>query len=277
MKSSLLDRLYENAVQATGRLPSESLLIKGIWHTEYIVNLSASKNAAPLNLGYVIIQTDGQGCSYYDPTYELPGISEKYLNRNVLEVPFEHRCLRIASLDAVFANLVGKPSEVINIHGSNVEKSFSRANLIANEAWNQLSGRRPKNGDRFKIVNVGVVSDILRSLSSKEEVELSGSDFYSKIVGTKIFEAKIHHGSETNRLVAESDLAIVTGMTLATNTLSEILDVAEKSNTRIVVFAETGHNFASEYLLWGADAVVSEPFPFYLSCHGNTEIRIFRR
>jgi uncharacterized protein (DUF4213/DUF364 family) len=126
-------------------------------------------------------------------------------------------------------------------------------------------------------VNVGVVGDFLEELRRLKEARVTASDFYQGIVGHRPAGVFVEHGSRTLELVAEADVAVVTGMTLANGTLEDIIATARSSGTRIVVFAETGAHFGSEYCRMGIDVTISEPLPFYLSGPGRSTLKIFRR
>ncbi len=66
-------------------------------------------------------------------------------------------------------------------------------------------------------------------------------------------------------------------MTLTTHAAGDIVDVCREHDTKVVMFAETGANFGEEYCQTiGIDAVVSEPFPFYIF-QGMSRIEIYRR
>jgi hypothetical protein len=55
------------------------------------------------------------------------------------------------------------------------------------------------------------------------------------------------------------------------------VDEAQKAGTKLLLFAETGANFGEEYCRSiGVDAVVSEPFPFYIF-QGVSTIEVYRR
>jgi hypothetical protein len=121
------------------------------------------------------------------------------------------------------------------------------------------------------------VAQFLEILSEQGDLTVKATDYYSGVVGQNYHGVHILHGSKTNELIAEVDLAIVTGLTLANGTLDEILSIAQKNNTKLAIFAETGAHFASEYCQMGIDLVISEPLPFYLSGSGKTNINIFYR
>ena len=66
-------------------------------------------------------------------------------------------------------------------------------------------------------------------------------------------------------------------MTIATDSLELIVEEARKAGTKLLIFAETGAYFAEEYCRTiGVDAVVSEPFPFYIF-QGASTIEVYRR
>jgi hypothetical protein len=250
-------------------------ILRGLWLTHYILRLD--ERATTFNLHYVQAQTLGQGCSYFEPAEEKPDLSEALLGEDVLELNTDYRCIKIAALDAVFSSLNRTPSESVTLEGRNVDKNTLRADIVIRESYRLLNKRTPKSGRKYKVVNVGVVGNFLHLLSQRGDLEICATDFYEGVVGKRVHGVEVQHGRNTPRLVGEADVAIVTGMTLANKTLEQILEVALENGTRLVMFAETGSHFASEYCKLGVDSVVSEPFPFYLSSEGRTQIDIYRR
>lgn len=273
----IINLLSDKFASSLSSIPPESLIIRGIWNTKYAIDLPLSTSSRPLNLEYILLQTTDQGCCYIDPSVAFTGIDDSLIGKSIIDIDADHSAVRIASLDAVFSQLAGKPTQIFNITGKTFEKSIARAQIIVDEAKHILRRKKPKNGKKFKIVNVGVVSDILRVLSEEGFADIVASDFYETIVGDNIFGANVRHGNQTIDLIEKSDLAIITGMTLANGSLDLIIPAANKSNTSLVMFAETGANFSSTYVKLGVDSVVSESFPFYLSANGNSSLKIFRR
>lgn len=273
--NGILNRLKEKARAKVDQIPKEALIIRGIWHVEYAINLAPDLDAPILNLRYVVVQTINQGCSYYE-NQEDPGISEKFLGKNVLDFSTSYRCFDIAGLDAVYSHLIRKPDKSYTIEGANFDKAMSRANIVVNESLLTLRERKPKKGNKYVVVNVGVVDQFLECLSRHNDLILKASDYYIGIVDRQVRGIRVAHGTQTNKLIADADLAIITGMTLANGTLDKILDVAKKNNTRLAMFAETGSHFAAEYCQSGIDVVISEPLPFYLDGPGPCEINIYR-
>ncbi len=273
--ANILELLKQKAESRLQELADEVCIIRGIWNVRYALKLT--KNSTPLHLSYIVIQTTEQGCSYYDPSLEEPGLNEKLLCENVMDIPIKSRCLAIAGLDAVYAHLLESPDKQYHIEGSNIDKANQRAEIVCQEALSVLEGLTPKHGNKFIVVNVGVVGDFLSVLSRHDNIKVKAVDFYRGIVGQNLFGVKIKYGSETLKMLVDADLAIVTGMALATDTLDEILKVAQMNQTRIAMFAETGAHFASEYCNLGIDVVISEPLPFYLTNSGSTFINIYRK
>jgi len=126
------------------------------------------------------------------------------------------------------------------------------------------------------VVNVGVVGNVIRALKN-EGCEVMASDMEPEMVGTTVHDTLVQDGTKTFDLVRDADLAIVTGMTIATDSLGLIIEEARTHNTRLLVFAETGANLGQEYCrTLGVDTVVSEPFPFYIF-QGKSRIEVYRR
>jgi Putative heavy-metal chelation len=197
-----------------------------------------------------------------------PGI---VADRDVRTLRDQHTCREIAALDAAFGVTIGKADLRYTAQGSPAEKSTVRANAIANEIERLTSSCRPS---RSRIVMVGAVGNILSELSSRG-YQLLATDFDDTLIGREIAGAWVESGEHTLRRVAECDVALVTGMTLATDSISQILEVSRASGTRLVFFCQTGGNLAAEYTAIGASAVVTESFPFYM-LPGATEFLIFR-
>jgi len=273
--NGIFAKLKQRALARLDEIPNEAHKIRGVWNVHYAIRLTGSPTI--LHLSYVVVQTLEQGCSYFEPSIEDPGLNERLLDAEVMTLSTGFRCLDIAALDAIYAHLVGKPNKIYSLEGSNIQKASKRAEIVCDEVFLTLEKLTPKNGDKFVVVNVGVVGDFLEILTHRTDIKVEASDFYQGVVGMKPYGVTVAHGSRTPKLVAGADLAIITGMTLATGTLDELLNVAVENKTAIVMFAETGANFASEYCRLGIDVVVSEPLPFYLTGPGPTIIKVYKR
>lgn len=274
--SKIFEQLISIGKDKSKNLPPNALLIRGLWRTDYILKLTPESTL--FHLHYILVQTDGIGCSYYEAADEEPGISKRLIGQTAFEIEKQFEAIRIAALDSVYANINDEPSERIIIDGTNVEKEYKRAEIVCQEALSILKRKKPKNGKKIVVLNVGVVGTIISRLIKEKSIQVKASDYSKDVVGTDtIHGVKVEYGAKTVKLIAEADLAIITGMTLANNTIDDILYTAIKEKTALVMFAETGSNFASEYCKMGVDVVIGEPFPFYLSCPGETILNIHRR
>lgn len=271
----VLAHLRRGALEArrSSILGEDAVRIRGAWNTSYAIELAPTSSR--LHLHYVVVQTIAQGCCYYEPVIEVPGVSDSLLGADAVMNDLGGGAWKIAALDSVYAQLCGAPDRRITLDGSNIDKAHTRAEVVRREVYRLLERKTP-TAAKPKILNVGVVGDFLSALQSSTDISLTASDYYLRIVDKKVAGVTVQHGSATPRLVAEADIAIVTGMTLATGTLDEIFAVAREHGTAVILFAQTGAHFAEVYLELGAATVLAEPLPFYLSGDGVSMINIFR-
>ncbi len=275
-REPILEALRRTASEQIAGGQHDAVILRGLWKTEYVLRLTDLETT--FHLRYIVAQTLGQGCSYYPVESEDPLLDPRWLGTNVLRERFISRALTIATLDAVFASLSSPlPARAFALHGSNIDKSHARAAIVCDEATTLLSTRRPRYGSAFRLVMVGVVGSFVYRLRSAGSYELALTDYDPELLGRSVHGIRVQNGSATIGLVEQADLAIVTGMTLATDTLDAILDTARERGTPVVVFAQTGANFAAAYCDMGVDVVVSEPLPFYLTGSGPSQIRVYRR
>lgn len=255
------------------RLGDEAVRIRGAWRTSYAIELAPTSSR--LHLHYVVVQTSSQGCCYYEPAIEEPGVRDTLLGADAVVDDLGGGAWQIAALDAAYAQLCRQADRQVVLNGPNVEKATMRAATVCDEVDHLLTSRRGTSAP--KITNIGVVGDIIAMLKRTwPDISLTASDYYQRIVGSEVNGVTVSHGSMTPRLVAEADIAVITGMTLATGTLDEILSVGRKHDTAIVIFAQTGAHFADAYLACGAATVLSEPLPFYLTTDGQSVINVYR-
>lgn len=247
----------------------------GVSKTNYVLRLN--ENETILHLHYIVAQTVHQGCCYYEPSVEEPGISESLIGTDALDLETYQTPIYIAALDAVFGSMKRAADEVIVLKGENIAKAGSRAEVVCKEALRLLPPLSTRKGNSWTIANVGVIGSILALLRKDAKIHLLASDFYTGVAGKEVNGVRVEYGQATPSLVAESDVAIVTGMSLSNGTLPEILRVSKRNGTKLVMFTETGANFAEEYVRMGVDVVVAEPFPFYLVGPGDTRLEVYRR
>jgi hypothetical protein len=264
----IFELLRGRALERMAGSSDEDYLVRGIWKVE----LGFKPNPAERTFKYTfwLAMTRGQGCCYC--TGDDPR-GRELVGSDVRELSKEKTCISIAALDSLFASMPRRPAASYQIVGNAVEKTASRTGIILHEAEQLVTGicnRKPR------VVNVGLVGNVVRDLVARG-YEVRASDMERDTIGTTVHGVLVEDGTRTYDLVRESDLAIVTGMTIATDSLELIVDEARKAGTKLLVFAETGANFGEEYCRSvGIDAVVAEPFPFYIF-QGTSTIEVYRK
>lgn len=270
-KNMILDRLKDSIKNSN--ISEDQLIIRGLWSVDCLFKPNVKERT--FNYKFIVAQTIGQGCAYsmvkdYDVKY-----LEELMGKNYLALKLDDTALEVAILDAIYSTLQREPDDVVELSGTSVDKAEERAKLVAREAMGLINKRNLK-GERPLVLNVGVVGNIIKELLD-QDIDVVGADFDSEIIGKKLFgKAEIIHGSNTLEMVKKCDVAIITGMTLTTNTLDDIINTAREHNTKLVMFAETGSNLGDFYVENGVDCVVGEPFPFYIF-QGKNTINIFRK
>ncbi|MCK5020824.1 MAG: hypothetical protein KAS32_27630, partial [Candidatus Peribacteraceae bacterium] len=222
--SKIFEYLLSVGKEKSKNLSPNSLLIRGLWRTDYVLKLTPDSTL--FHLHYILVQTDGIGCSYYEAADEEPGISKGLIDQNAFEIEKQFKAIRIAALDSVYANINDKPSERIIIDGTNYEKEYKRAEIVCNEALSTLNRKKPKNGKNMVVLNVGVVGTIISRLIKEKSIQVTASDYNKDVVGPNkvIHGIQVEFGDNTVELIAKADLAIITGMTLATDSIDDILN-----------------------------------------------------
>ncbi len=260
--------LRERALDRLVGAPDEDFRVRGMWKVE----LAFKPNPAERTFQYTfwIAMTKGQGvcyCTGDDPR------GRELVGGDARELVKEKTCISIAALDSLYASLPRQPAAVHHIAGNSIEKTKPRTEIILAEVERLLAG---VSGRCPRVVNVGVVGNLLRDLRVKG-YDVCASDLERDIIGSTVHGVEIQDGTKTFDLVGQADLAVVTGMTIATDSLELIVEEARKAGTKLLVFAETGANFGEEYCRTiGIDTVVSEPFPFYIF-QGASTIEVYRK
>lgn len=266
LSERLIDTLTEKAFEKSKSHPDSDFTIRGLWRTDLLFR--PNQHERTFAYTYVLAQTVGQGCSYCATDVSL---DESLMGKDAREVRPKNLSMRVALLDAVYSVFPKNPAVSFKLEGNSIAKTEARTRIVVDEVLRltaACSGRRPR------VVNVGVVGNFLTELS-KYDLEVMATDLDPKLVEKTLVGVTVEHGSHSPDVVAKCDVALVTGMTLTTDTLDEILMAAKSSGTKVVLFAETGANFGQEYCALGIDTVVSEPFPFYIF-QGQNTIDVFR-
>ncbi|MEO0078083.1 MAG: DUF364 domain-containing protein [candidate division WOR-3 bacterium] len=264
--TDIFSMLRERALDRLG--PGADYLIRGLWKVE----LAFRPNPAERTFQYTfwLAMNKGQGCCYCTGDDER---GRELVGQDARDIVKDKTCISIAVLDALYGSLPRQPAVVHRLSGTPIEKTAHRTGVIMAEAIRlaELSGKACP-----RVVNVGVVGNVIRELKGRG-YEVLATDLERDLVGSTVHGVLVEDGTRTFDYVRDSDLAIVTGMTIATDSLELIVEEARRAGTRLLLFAETGANFGAEYCQTiGIDTVVSEPFPFYIF-QGMSTIEVFRR
>lgn len=251
-----------------------ALTIKGFWDTTLVFQPHPSETI--FECSYLICQTEHQGCSFYEPEGTIRTGFEDLIGKHFTAAAKAPLPVKIAVLDSIFAYRQKqiKPDLKLKTKGNPSKKAFWRAQVVSNEVDALLFNKQDNNP--AKIVLIGYSGLILDQLLSRSDY-VTPFDFKKKLVGLEIRPGvTIHHGEEVNKYLTEADIAVVTGMTLATNTLENILKNCVQNNTKVIVYAQTASNIAPWYLSFGATSAVCEKIPFY-NFEGWSEIAVYRK
>ncbi len=219
----------------------------------------------------IVAQTTGSGCCYCYS--DDPHIPESILGTDARNIDSGNRYIDVAVLDAAFSSLLPAPDLYCRLEGNSSQKAEARSTFILSEIQRMLLDIPDSHRS---ITMVGAVGNILSKLS-KLDVQVFATDLDTSLIGVELGGVLVEDGADkTLQRIEDSNIALITGMTLATNTLDNILQVARQRQTKLIMFAQTGGNFAGAYMKMGIDCVITEEYPFYMF-PGVTILRVFRR
>ena len=266
--STVLSRIRESAPRLQPLQYQDEMETFGITFAAHIAQWFTPHSA---DLGYyddliVVATPTGTGaafCPHRDASRDM----ENLLGQDCRLMTAEHLCMQVAALDAAYGSI--NPSVVATLAlegtGSSARRGDLRASLIANEV------------DRIgaeSVVMVGAVGSVLQELSTRG-MRVVAVDMDPAVVGQRLGGVHVSDARDGPTFVERSDAAVITGMALTTETLDDLLEVAVRSQTSVIMFCQTGSNFAPELLRAGVSAVVTERFPFYM-LPGSTRFHVFR-
>lgn len=265
---TLVDVLQDRLVDRSEAMAEKVFVLHGLWE----MDLAFCPHVGERTFQYhvKIAQTLRQGACYcFDDERTLDA---DLIGEDARYIQTDDICFRIAILDAAFAVFEDDAVREFYLQGTASEKASRRADIVVEEVLGQIEDQ----SKRPSIVNVGVIGTILEKLQQRD-LDLYATDLDPALVGRRLGGVMVQDGERhTLELVAQCDVALVTGMTLANNSLEEILRVARENETKLVLFNETGAWLAQEYCdSFGVDAVIAEPFPFYIF-EGQSRIRLHR-
>ena len=268
--AGVYDILRDRAYERSAHLDDASFLVKGLWKVDLAFKPNVHERV--FRYSFLVAQTMGQGCCYCDKDLE---IDADLIGKDSREIVREKDCFSIAVLDSIYASIPRDAQAVHKFEGNSVEKAGMRASIIVDEV-NRLGKAMGKSPGEMRVLNAGVVGNIVLALKD-QCYDVVATDLDENLVGRTLHGVKVEHGAKTYSLVEDSDVAIITGMTLTTDSLTDIVDTAKRHDSKVLMFAETGANMGEEYTgeAIGVDVCVSEPFPFYIF-QGLTTIEVYR-
>ena len=264
----MLNTLKEYILSETAALPADSMRIEGSWLLHLNYQPFAKERLFQYDVALVQVQATGAAYAARDGIHKSE--LDSMVGKDAREMLKDEYCpVNIALLDAMYGSIHPKSNQDFLISGN--DKASQRADIICSEVQNMIKGNLIP--DRPKVVNVGAIGCIIDKLK-QQQMDVTASDLDPGLIGHELSGVKIVDGVHTEEMVAESDLAVVTGMTISNGSLPNILDIAKANDTKLMIVAETGAGLGRAYCdLFDIDVVISEPYPFYIfKCHSQISI-----
>lgn len=268
-----LTEFQDRIVMLTHEDSPEEYAIKGIWNFDMRAQPNPNERVFTES-GCLAASPHGWGASFSFGAREcdvdtLVGQDGRFAFVNDVSV-------QIAILDACYATML-KTKQILSgterielvVEGDINTKAITRADIVSGEV-DRLA--RLKRVDIPTVLMIGVVQMIVESMK-KRGLEVLYTDMDEALLKT---DGGVRHGSENLQLMQESDAILATGMVLATSMVDEIIQTARKLSVPLILFAQTGSNFAEEYIRLGVDTVISENYPWYCM-PGASKITIHRK
>jgi len=265
----LLDEIAKKGIERSKDYPEESFLIRGLWRTDLLFRPNPAERT--FNYVYLLVQTVGEGACYCSVT---PQLREGFglLGKDCRRVETDYRCFQVAMTDAMYSAFEKTPDETFSMTGSSSDKALWRSQIVVNEVMRQFELVGKKDGC---VVNVGAIGNIIKMLRAKG-MDVAATDGDPTLVGSEIGGVHVYDQDRTAEYVERCDVAVMTGMVISTESMTNILEAARRGGTRLVMFCETGANLCEEYVKLGVDSAIAEYFPFYIF-GGTTKIDVFRK
>jgi Putative heavy-metal chelation len=270
-RDDVLSFLKERIVVRTTAADKSIFLLTSV----YRIDMTFQPNALELPFtDTILLAQSAAGTGACCCIGKLLPIDNSWIGTDVRALKTKNRCLEIALLDSAYGYLKEPPTMTFQLTGSPALKARARALLATNEVLRCLSKTRPFK--RPRVALVGAVGNIVAELVW-QGCEVFATDFDKAVIGYSMSGVLVEDGRiRTLERVMQSDVALVTGATLSSNTTGEIIRRAVEQNTRLIFYAQTGSNFARELIELGVDTVISERFPFYMF-PGDSTVDIYRK
>jgi len=264
--------LREEALSEAAALPRERCRIRGAWTMRLAYQPGPAERLFEYDVA--IVQTEQQGAAYGFAGQLDHDRIRRLVGRDVRDcIEPDVSVEGIACLDALCGSLAQSPSRTHVLDGLSSAKAAERARIVVEEAIRLAGG----NASRARIANIGTIGQIVLELVNRG-FAVTPTDMEPCLIGRSMHGCTVLDGARhSERAVSECDVAIVTGMTVATGALDGLVAAAAANGTKILVVAETGAWLGGRLLaLEPVHCVVSEPFPFYIFS-GPSTIRVTAR
>jgi len=267
------------ALERSRKRPARLFRLTSLWHIDYERQYVPQERK--VHYSARLAQSENYGIAFGPPPAagysgrELVGqdvrqILQQRLWRDAVE--------RAALIDLLMGHVAAGADQMVALADPLPAKYAGRSRLFAAEAARALrrKGARNLKGKRPHVLVIGATAGILRALV-RRRFAVSATDQGSDVIGQSLAGVEVESGDAANGLlIAEADLAIVTGMTFANHSLPHIMAAAKAHNTSTLIWAITGRNFGRYYTAHGVDCVISDPSPF-LTLPGRAMIAVSRR
>lgn len=272
-ESDFFTQLYEQAAAVPAMKDGVGLTIDNILSGQTYYRKSFMANPlSDLSYYLTVLESGALGFAYHN---NLPVQGKAVLDlvdRNPIDILQDREDmdfpLAVSLLDAAYGvhnRLTGsEPQHTLRHGGTYDQKADYRSHLVTGQIE---SGK--------KVLLVGLVTQFVRDMLDRD-IDVRVSDLSPELEGTNVYGVPIVNSGNAWTLdsLATCDEAIVTGASIATNTVDSIFEVAAASNTRLHFYLETGNNFGPELMRHGAASVIAEKFPFY-DFPGETTYEVF--
>ena len=268
MTNKTLEIIKNNIIEKSKNIPDEHFLIKWIWNFD--MKAQPNINERIFTESGLIVATSGLWTSFYMPQEEVI-INDSLIWKDGRYIKTDNVALQVAILDSCYAIIPSKPNKEYVLNGDTTSKSIERAKIIVEEIKLILKWL---NTDNPSILMIGVVKAIIKELSDNN-INPILSDLDNNIINAQVKNFKVIDWNSNIDLIKKVDIILMTGMTISTSTIDEILLNAKKQNKPVVIYAQTGSNFAQEYIRLWVKTVISEAYPWYCFPWSN-KINIYR-
>lgn len=267
------------ALERAWRFPADQFRLIAHWYINYVLQPTPGERKTRYTMKIAHTQNYGISAGLTpvlpDPGTDLVGEDVRIILK---KRQYTNYIDRTALVDSVIGHVSRQANERILIEDSPHAKYMERPEIFASEAKNVLKRKGPASlkGKRPSVVVIGSTAGIIGALV-KHGFSVSATDLWPETVGRNFSGVVVQNGKNANaKLIRESDMVIITGMTLPNGTLRGLIKQAKENNTSSMIWAISGKNFGPYYTDHGVDAVISDPSPFLL-LPGPSFMEISRR